>query len=113
MSKVNNKTRAPTGGREIVCPECDRASTVYHFSWSALACVWCEAEVNKNDWLIGDSAMREKLWVFDTQQYLEVYAPTLEAAELEVQKFEADSGLDFVLHHEWKIYQDEHEAETN
>ena len=50
MSKVENKTRAPKGGREIVCPECDGASTVYHFSWSALACVWCEAEINKNDW---------------------------------------------------------------
>ena len=55
--------------------------------------------------------MKDKLWVFDTQQYLEVYAPTLEAAELEVRIFEKDSGLDFILHPEWKIYQDEHEHE--
>jgi hypothetical protein len=54
--------------------------------------------------------MADKLWVFDTNQYLEVYAPTLEAAESEVRKVEADSGLDFVLHHEWQIYQDEHEG---
>jgi hypothetical protein len=56
--------------------------------------------------------MADKLWVFDTNQYLEVYAPTLEAAESEVRKVEADSGLDFVLHHEWQIYQDEHETEA-
>jgi len=54
--------------------------------------------------------MADKLWVFDTQQYLEVYAPTLGAAESAVRKFETDSGLDFVLHDEWKIYQDEHET---
>ena len=50
MTKVENKTRAPKGGREIVCPECDGTATVYHFSWSALECTWCKAKINKNDW---------------------------------------------------------------
>jgi hypothetical protein len=53
--------------------------------------------------------MADKLWVFDTQQCLEVYAPTLEAAEAEVQKFETASGVEYVLHHDWKIHQDDYE----
>ena len=53
--------------------------------------------------------MADKLWVFDTEHHLVVYAPTLKAAESEVRKVEAESGLDFVLHHKWQIYQDEHE----
>ena len=54
--------------------------------------------------------MADKLWVFDTQHCLEVYAPTLEAAEAEVQKFETASGVEYVLHHDWKIHQDDYEG---
>jgi hypothetical protein len=57
--------------------------------------------------------MADKLWVFDTQQCLEVYAPTLEAAEAEVQKFETASGVEYVLHHDWKIHQDDYEDEAS
>lgn len=53
-----------------------------------------------------------KLWVFDTQQYLEIFAPTLQDAKREVAEVEKQSGLDFGLHREWQIYQDEHEAEA-
>jgi|TARA_R110000822_G_scaffold57856_1_gene145048 hypothetical protein len=52
---------------------------------------------------------KDKLWVFDTQQYLEVYAPTLQDAQREVAEVEKQSGLDFDLHREWQIYQDQHE----
>jgi hypothetical protein len=52
---------------------------------------------------------KDKLWVFDTQQYLEVYAPTLQDAQREVAEVEKQSGLDFDLHRAWQIYQDQHE----
>jgi hypothetical protein len=52
---------------------------------------------------------KDKLWVFDTQQYLEVYAPTLQDAQREVAEVEKQCGLDFELHWEWQIYQDQHE----
>ena len=48
--RVNNWTRAPKDGREIVCPKCDEVTRVYHFAWSALVCILCKATVNKNDW---------------------------------------------------------------
>jgi ribosomal protein L37AE/L43A len=51
MLSVNRDTRAPKHGRVIVCPECDAEARVYHFSWSALTCTKCKADVDKNDWL--------------------------------------------------------------
>ena len=52
--------------------------------------------------------MKDKLWVFDTQQYLEVYAATLEKAQEQVREIEKETGLDFTLHWEWERYQNEH-----
>ena len=37
-------------GKIIVCPECNKVTTVYHFSWSALGCQECGAMVEKNQW---------------------------------------------------------------
>ena len=34
--KVDRYTRATQHGKTIVCPECNKVATVYHFSWSAL-----------------------------------------------------------------------------
>ncbi len=51
---------------------------------------------------------KDKLWVFDTQQYLKVYAPTLEEAQEQVREIEKETGLDFTLHWEWERYQNEH-----
>ena len=49
-SKVNKHTRAGKDGKIIVCPECNKVTTVYHFSWSALGCQECGAIVEKNQW---------------------------------------------------------------
>ncbi len=52
--------------------------------------------------------MKDKLWVFDTQQYLEVCASTLEEAQKQVKEIEKETSLDFTLHWEWERYQNEH-----
>jgi hypothetical protein len=54
-----------------------------------------------------------KLWVFDTQNYLEIYAPTLKEAEKEMSEMEQITGLDFVLSHDWRTYQNDHERDYN
>jgi Uma2 family endonuclease len=55
-----------------------------------------------------DEKKKNLLWVFDTQQYLEIYALTLQDAEKEVSVHEKDTGMEFILHPEWEIYQKEH-----
>ena len=40
---VDKYTRAGRYGKTIVCPECNKVATVYHFSWSALGCQECGA----------------------------------------------------------------------
>ena len=52
---------------------------------------------------------KDKLWVFDTLQFLEIYAPTLEDAMREVGEIAAQTGLDFDLAPGWEIYQAEQE----
>ena len=52
---------------------------------------------------------KDKLWVFDSQQYLEVYAPTKEAALDEASKTGKDTGMEFVLVHDWELYQEQAE----
>tara|TARA_R100000951_G_C2525754_1_gene144862 strand:+ start:383 stop:556 length:174 start_codon:yes stop_codon:yes gene_type:complete len=47
-----------------------------------------------------------KLWVFDTAQYLEVYAETEEKALAQADEISIFSGVDFVLHREWELYQE-------
>ena len=54
---------------------------------------------------------KNKLWVYDTINHLEIYAETREDAEKEVYKHEKDTGMDFVLVHDWEIYQKEHEEQ--
>ena len=49
--KVGKYTRASkTHGKTIVCPQCNKVATVYHFSWSALGCQHCGTMVDKYDW---------------------------------------------------------------
>ena len=49
--KVTKYTRASkTHGKTIVCPECNKVATVYHFSWSALGCQHCNSMVDKYEW---------------------------------------------------------------
>jgi mono/diheme cytochrome c family protein len=49
----------------------------------------------------------ERLWVFDTQAYLEIFATSREDALRQVEYYEEQTGMDFVLHPEWEIYQRE------
>ena len=48
--KVTKQTRAGMWGKTIVCPECNKVTTVYHFSWSALGCQSCNTMIDKYDW---------------------------------------------------------------
>ena len=48
--KVTKHTRATKHGKTIVCPECNKVATVYHFSWSALGCQHCGTMVDKYEW---------------------------------------------------------------
>jgi len=52
FTNVNRHTRAGKNGKQILCPECREWSTVYHFSWSALRCIHCEEDVNKEDFIV-------------------------------------------------------------
>ena len=55
FSNVNRYTRAGKNGKQICCPECREWSTVYHFCWSALRCINCKEDVNKEDWIVEKS----------------------------------------------------------
>ena len=50
IRKVTKHTRATRNGKVIVCPECNKVSTVYHFSWSALGCQHCNTMIDKYEW---------------------------------------------------------------
>ena len=41
--------------RKIYCPKCGIGQKVYHFSWSAVFCPNCHAEVKKYDWLLNSN----------------------------------------------------------
>ena len=48
--KVQKYTRATRNGKTIVCPECNKVATVFHFSWSALSCQHCNTMIDKYEW---------------------------------------------------------------
>ena len=39
-------------GKTVYCPKCGSPSHVYHFSWSALTCGTCKANIKKYEWLL-------------------------------------------------------------
>jgi len=47
---VSKSTRASKNGKLLICPKCNSHARVFHFSWSALNCIHCDASVNKLDW---------------------------------------------------------------
>ena len=52
---VTKKTRArPKKGTLLLCPECKKTNRIYNFSWVAIVCLNCRAEVNKYDWRIAN-----------------------------------------------------------
>jgi ribosomal protein S27E len=50
--KVGRYTRAGRHGKTIVCPQCNKVATVYHFSWSALGCQHCKNMIDKYEWKV-------------------------------------------------------------
>jgi hypothetical protein len=52
MKKVDRYTRAGRNGKIIQCPHCEHKSVVYHFSWCAITCQGCKADVDKQDFFI-------------------------------------------------------------
>lgn len=58
MNKVNKHTRAGKRGKRIFCPECNKPTKVYHFSWSAITCGTCEQIINKNEWNLKERQFR-------------------------------------------------------
>ena len=53
--RVNKFTRAGKHGKIITCPKCHESAPIYHFAWSALCCIHCDAAVNKLDWRLADA----------------------------------------------------------
>jgi len=51
---VTKHTRAKRAGTLLLCPECKKTNRIYHFSWVAIVCLNCKAEVNKYDWRIAN-----------------------------------------------------------
>ena len=51
---VSKHTRAGYHGKEIICPQCNTNTTVYHFAWSALGCCNCGSMIDKNEWILGE-----------------------------------------------------------
>ena len=49
---VSKYTRAGRNGREIVCPNCNDKHKVSHFSWTALTCMDCGKDINKEEWTV-------------------------------------------------------------
>ena len=58
---VNKNTRAGRDGKQIICPQCDKSATVYHFSWSALECNGCHSAVEKNAWIVKQEEVKIKV----------------------------------------------------
>ena len=52
LQQVNRYTKAPISGKRILCPNCERISIVYHFSWCAIKCQHCNQFINKEDFLV-------------------------------------------------------------
>ena len=70
---VGKYTRAGIDGKNIICPLCDKTTTVYHFSWSALVCTGCYSTVEKSAWQIKSTKptakkLRTVIYVRETLQ---------------------------------------------
>jgi hypothetical protein len=52
IKKLNRHTRAGLNGKRIVC-KCNAPIRVFHFFWTAIRCVDCGQDIQKEDWTIG------------------------------------------------------------
>ena len=53
---------------------------------------------------------KDKLWVYDTYHYFEIYAPTMEEAEAQAIEIGCERGLELRLVDNWREYQEEYDA---
>jgi hypothetical protein len=60
LRKVPKWCRCGREGKTILCPECGGVSHVYHFSWDALKCGSCSADIEKYDWYLAASTDDDK-----------------------------------------------------
>ena len=60
LQQVNRYTKAPISGKRILCPNCERISIVYHFSWCAIKCQHCNQFINKEDFLAYPSNIEKR-----------------------------------------------------
>lgn len=84
---VNKHTRAGRDGKDIFCPNCMKASHVYHFAWSALMCQSCKAEVQKGEFLLAPQALENKV-AFETMvsNMKQILESDIKAVEAELEK---------------------------
>jgi|AP59_1055472.scaffolds.fasta_scaffold258400_2 hypothetical protein len=59
LQKVPKWCHPGQAGKTIICPECGSDTRVYRFSWDALKCGGCSAEVEKSDWYLAASSEDE------------------------------------------------------
>ena len=59
LQKVPKWCHPGRGGKLIICPECGGDARVYHFSWKAVQCQHCGADVEKHDWYLAASTEEE------------------------------------------------------
>ena len=52
LQKVPKWCHGGREGKTIICPECGDYTHVHHFSWDALKCGFCNADVDKYDWYL-------------------------------------------------------------
>lgn len=50
---------------------------------------------------------KDKLWVYDTHNYFEIYAPTLEEAKKQADEIAKEHSLQLVLVDDWREYQED------
>ena len=55
LQKVQKWCHPGQAGKTIICPECGDYTHVHHFSWDALKCGFCNADVDKYDWYLAAS----------------------------------------------------------
>ena len=60
LQKVPKWCHGGREGKTIICPECGSDTHVHHFSWDALTCGGCSADVEKYDWYLAASTEEEK-----------------------------------------------------
>jgi ribosomal protein L37AE/L43A len=61
IRRVTAQTRAGNG-KVICCPHCPMEFAVNHFSWDAIVCRGCGAEVIKKAWLLAERKPEQRDW---------------------------------------------------